>query len=160
MTKGVFSTVDGEFKHLVNWFMTSALHSQRDKKSKTYVALYKGDVVGFICISISHLKAIPGIIPLTKSFEFQVLQIGKLFVDESVRNIGIGKRLVDFALDISQTIDEMVGCIGIVVDAKNNERTINFYTKYGFELLSHKKSGETIPMFFKLPEQALLSNKE
>lgn len=156
MTKGVFDTPDENFKHLVNWYKTGALHAQRDKKSKTYVAIYEEKIVGYICLSMHHLKAIPGIIPFTTSFEFQVLQIGKLYVDPIVRGAGVGKRLMDFALDIAYNIDEMVGCVGLIVDANSDERTINFYTKYGFEPISNPEDEGTVQMFFKMSERAII----
>ena len=156
MTKGVFDTYDEEFKHLIKWFKDLALLSQRDKKSKTYVAIYKDKIIGYISISAHHLEAIPGIIPFTKSFEFQVLSVGKLYLDPSMRGQGVGRRLMDFALDIAQVIDEMIGCVGILVDANNKEDTIAFYTNYGFEVLS-KNRDNTTQMFFKLPEESILN---
>ena len=63
MTKGVFSTPDPEFENLVHWYKVMAMHSQRDKKSKTYVAMFNERVVGYVSVSIGHLKTIEGLSP-------------------------------------------------------------------------------------------------
>ena len=155
MTKGVFSTPDPEFENLVHWYKVMAMHSQRDKKSKTYVAMFNERVVGYVSVSIGHLKTIEGVKPLTKSFEFQVLNVGKLYVEPSARSLGIGKRLMDFSLGIAQNIDEMIGCVGVIVDANTNEKTVNFYTRYGFEKIAVPE-GKTVKMFCKLAEGAII----
>jgi ribosomal protein S18 acetylase RimI-like enzyme len=84
----------------------------------------------------------------TTAFPHQMVLIGKLFIDPKYRSLGIGNKLLEFVLDIGIELDEMVGCMGIIVDATNNKGTINFYEKFGFEEISRTK--RTVKMFFKI----------
>lgn len=150
MARGAFSNVEKEFKHLANWFATMAFISQREKKSKTYVATINGELIGYITVSMSTIESEPG----TKSasrYEVEVLKIGKLLVDPQYRGQGIGDELLKFAVDIALNINEMTGCSGIYLDSNNNERTIHFYAAHGFRVIETDESDQdTVPMFLKI----------
>jgi ribosomal protein S18 acetylase RimI-like enzyme len=141
MSKGAFLNEDEEFKHLINWFKTAALLSQREKKCKVYVAQLGAKTVGYISIS---------------SHRFQVLLIGKLYVDPDYQGQGIGKKLMNIALDIAQNIDDMIGCIGLLVDANSNEKTVRFYSNFGFEIIDKDATERTTKMFFRISEEAVV----
>jgi len=51
-------------------------------------------------------------------------------VDKSMRGQGLGSQLVDFAIAISVSISEHVGCRLLVTDAKQS--AVKFYEKAGF----------------------------
>ena len=63
--------------------------------------------------------------------ELPALLIARLAIDKNFQGKGLGKGLLIFGIRKALKQAEEVGCIGIVVDAK--EEVINFYKKFGFE---------------------------
>ena len=63
--------------------------------------------------------------------ELPALLIARLAIDKNSQGKGLGKELLIFSIKKALKQAEEVGCIGIVVDAK--EEAINFYKKFGFE---------------------------
>lgn len=81
---------------------------------------------------------------------FPAVKIGRLGVHKKYQSLGYGTNILDYIkgsfLDKNKT-----GCRYITVDAYNNNRTINFYLRNGFQFLTgrdEKKS--TRLMFFDL----------
>jgi len=60
-----------------------------------------------------------------------VALIGRLAVDQRVQRRGVGEVLLVDALRRIQQAADVVGCVGTIVDAKN-ESAARFYAKYGF----------------------------
>ena len=57
------------------------------------------------------------------------LKIGRLCVDKRFEGNGIGTKMVIFAMKTSIGLNDMASCRFITVDAKRNERALNFYKK-------------------------------
>ena len=51
------------------------------------------------------------------------------------KGLNIGSKILDYIKEWFRSIDNKTGCRFIVVDAYNNDRTLNFYKKNGFKLL-------------------------
>jgi len=145
---------DGEHQGLVNWFRTIAVPAQDERKSKTYVAMYEDEVIGYIAISMSISEVNVPELQNSTSFNPQMILIAKMYICPEYRSAGVGTKLLEFVTDMGQKIDEMIGCTGIIVDANNNTETLNFYKKFGFVELNPKK--RTVTMFFKIPEAPVL----
>jgi GNAT superfamily N-acetyltransferase len=60
-----------------------------------------------------------------------VALIGRLAVQEAARGRGLGELLIGDALDRVLAISDPIGCLGIVVDAKDEDAE-RFYLKYAF----------------------------
>lgn len=158
MIKGAFNINDEKFKHLINWFKTVAVYAQEERKCKTYVAKYKDEIIGYIALTMAVPDTeIPGLSNTTKHNP-QMILIGKLYVLPKYRSMGTGGKLMDLALDLAIRIDEMVGCIGILVDSNNDEKTVRFYKRFGFEEIS--RSTRTVKMFFKISSTPLLTDED
>jgi len=157
MLKGAFPIKDTEYKHLTNWLKTVAWLSQQEKKSKTHLASYNDTILAYITVSVGILdQKIEGI-PNTTSFNPQILIIGKLYVEPDARKNGIGYKLLSFVLDIAVNLENMVGCLGIIVDSNSNVTTVNFYKKFGFiEIDKNKDTHRTVRLFFQLPAKTSL----
>ena len=154
-TSGVFPMDDKEFRHIIKWFESDAFTAQREKKSKTYVAIYDGKVIAFVAISMNSVKTLFGSTGKTR-FAFPVLLVGKLYTHPEYRGMGVGKELLSVAVGIALEIDQKIGCAGLLVDANNNPDTIRFYKKYGFEdLVDGEKGPATTPMFLIIPEDSV-----
>lgn len=78
-----------------------------------------------------------GVVNNKRGINFPAVLIGRLGVSAQDRGKGlnIGSQIIDFVKDWLRSSDNKTGCRFIVVDAYNNDRTINFYQKNGFKLL-------------------------
>jgi len=92
------------------------------------------NVIAYITLSgVSIKKAI-----LKEKYPYEelpALLIARLAVDKRFQKKGLGKKLLIFAIKKALKQAEEVGCIGIVVDAK--EEAISFYEKYDFEKIKN-----------------------
>ena len=81
------------------------------------------------------------------------VKLGRFAIAEAHQGKGIGTEILDY-IKMLFTRDNKTGCRFIIVDAANNERTLNFYKKNGFEFLPpspEKKNKErTCLMYFDL----------
>ncbi len=68
-------------------------------------------------------------------YPMPVALIGRLATDERVRGKRHGERLLIEALRLILSAADSIGCLGIIVDAKD-ERAAGFYEKYGFTVLA------------------------
>lgn len=152
----VLTDKDEEFQHLADWLTDMAINSQKEKKSKTYLAIFEKQVVGFICVSMSSVEVFPGMENNT-DFSHQMMLIGKLYTVPQYRSQGIGRILMEFAIDIARKIDELTGCVGIILDANKCPRTIKFYKSFGLAEIGTK--GDHIKMALKIPEVVKLNDE-
>lgn len=78
-----------------------------------------------------------GVVNTKRGINFPAVLIGRLGVSAENRGKGlnIGSQIIDFVKMWFRSSDNKTGCRFIVVDAYNNERTIQFYKKNGFKLL-------------------------
>jgi ribosomal protein S18 acetylase RimI-like enzyme len=134
--KNHFESGDKELDH---FFQNYASQNQfKHYIGTTYVALIENIIVGFITISATSIK-IDDFDNLSKKlpkYPLPILRISRLAVDKNYQNKGIGKALLKLALRLSIEQKEKFGCIGIIVDAKEN--AITFYEQFGFENIDIK----------------------
>lgn len=93
-----------------------------------------GRILGFVTVAAAELE-IAGL-PASRrkglpAYPLPALRIARLAVDERFQGRGVGAELLKQALIIARATAEAVGCVGVVVDAKQD--AIPFYTRYGFE---------------------------
>lgn len=69
-----------------------------------------------------------------QAYPLPALRIARLAVDETVQGRGIGAELLKEALLLARRTAESVGCVGVIVDAKQD--AVGFYERYGFESMS------------------------
>ena len=113
----------------------------------TYVVHIDNKIIGYITLSASSLKKVT----LNKNKPYDdipVLRIGRIAVDKNYQNKGIGKRLLKFGINKALELKENFGCVGVVVDAK--EEAVNFYKKFGFIEINTLEKHLTIPMFLSI----------
>jgi GNAT superfamily N-acetyltransferase len=125
----------------------------------TYVAVDDDDViVGYLTVAAASLEAdhlptsVRKKLPL---YPLPVLRVARLATDERFKGRGIGKALLRYAFTLAQRMEADYGCIGVVVDAKQD--AVGFYEGYGFDALEVLE-GESparpkpTPMFLSLKE--------
>jgi len=90
----------------------------------TYVIHENIRVIGYITISASSIKKVS--LDVKKTYDdIPVLRIGRLAVDRKYQGKRIDERLLKFGIEKALELKEHYGCVGIVVDAK--EDAIDFY---------------------------------
>ncbi|MBW1736267.1 MAG: GNAT family N-acetyltransferase [Deltaproteobacteria bacterium] len=102
----------------------------------TYIASHGKDIVGFITISATSITIENLPRTMRKGFPrypLPALRVARLAVSQDAQGRGIGKRLLRAAFSIAQEMSDQTGCIGVVVDAKEN--AVAFYKQYGFQPL-------------------------
>lgn len=122
----------------------------------TYVACDNDGVVGFATVAATHIEIDD--LPKTRKknlprYPLPVLRLARLAVDRSAQRQGVGKLLLRAVFRIAHQMAETVGCLGVVVDAK--QEAIQFYKRYGFESFEAlegklESRPEPLPMFLEL----------
>lgn len=153
-----FDCGDGD---LNEFFAKDSKESGKHLLSVTYVAEISGKVGAFFSVSNdsirrkdagkSILRRLVKPIPREKRYaSLPAVKIGRLATCSGMQCKNVGTELLDY-IKYSFTHDNKTGCRFVVVDAYNNPRTINFYTKNGFDFLtSEDEQDETRLMFFDL----------
>lgn len=67
--------------------------------------------------------------------------IGRIGINKEFQGMNVGSQLIRFIKDWFRAEDNKTGCRFLVVDAYNNNRTLNFYSRNGFKFL-HKTEEE------------------
>lgn len=125
-----------------------------------YAIMGNDDIVAFFSLSNDSInkevnrsvfrRLVKGIPPDKRYRSLPAAKIGRLGVSKKVQSSGIGTYALDF-LKYWFTNDNKTGCRFLLVDAYNNERTINFYKNNGFLFLTGKdEKDKTRIMYFDL----------
>lgn len=125
----------------------------------TYVATDGDRILGFATVSSGHIEIENLTVAMRKrlpAYPLPVLRLARLAVDRENRGQGLGRELLRFVLRLAARMAEDFGCVGVVVDAK--EEAIEFYASYAFVPLDAVEGQsaarpQPVPMF--LPMRAL-----
>jgi len=108
-----------------SWSKSSFLDEIENEHSTIYVAIFKGNVIGFIAVS----------------FCFD-LNINLMAIEKDFRHKNIGTLLIKNLLYNSKKLN----CSKIMLEVRqNNVPAINFYTKMGFHIVGRRKNFYTCP---------------
>ena len=119
----------------------SYLRSHATKNSiygfgRTYVAIKPGHsrVWAYYTVAANHLdiSTYPSADGCPQKISIALL--GRVGVDQSIQNIGMGQKLMGHAFQTILDASEKIGIHAIVLDAKN-QRLVSYYAKFGFEKL-------------------------
>ena len=151
------STFDSGDADLDRFFRRYAGQNQfRHHIGTTYVAVDGSRIEGFVTLA-------PGTIEIERlpartarnlpAYPLPVLRIARLASARDARDLGVGRLLLRFALQMALDLSERLGCVGVVVDAK--ERAVGFYARYGFVAFDVLEGGSgerpmPVPMFLPL----------
>jgi len=122
----------------------------------TYIAYENNKICGYITLSAASIKKVA--IQSKKPYDdIPVLRVGRLGVDKNYQHKGVGKMLLKFALNKAIELKENFGCVGVVVDAK--EEAISFYEKFSFIKMQTFEKHLTTPMYLSLKTILKLKNE-
>ena len=146
---------------LDRFFQRFAAQNQfRHHIGTTYVAVHASAIVGFATVVSGEIVADSMPKRLRRrlpAYPLPILRIARLAVDARFQGQGIGKLLLRAMLRLALDMRNLVGCVGVVVDAKAD--AADFYTRLGFQPLQ-TVSGELgdrptpRPMFLSIKEIA------
>jgi ribosomal protein S18 acetylase RimI-like enzyme len=123
-----FSCGEAELDH---FFQKYAGQNQfRHYIGTTYVATDRKRIVGFVSVSVATLTNDTIASQKLPNYPLPVLKIARLAVDTKYQYMGIGKKLLKAMFLLATAQKERIGCVGVVVDAKQD--AIPFYEKLGF----------------------------
>jgi GNAT superfamily N-acetyltransferase len=115
-------------------------------------------ILGFYTLSMASVPAASLTSILREKlprYPLPVALIGRLAVDEQAQGRRLGEVILLDALRRALDAAEVVGCMGVIVDAKD-ESAERFYAKYDFETISRPRAGR-IGCSFRAQRYARLS---
>ena len=121
----------------------------------TYVAV-DGAILGFATTSVTQLVAaeLPSRLdPHLPRYPLPALRLARLAVSASAQGRGVGLALLLYVFRLAREMAELVGCVGVIVDAK--PQAVAFYARFGFVPLATRAGRlgdrpEPAPMFLEL----------
>ena len=128
---------------LDEFFARHALPNDRAGIGKTYVLRAQSgvadvpDILGFYTLSMADVEpeSVAGTVPVRlPRYPMPVALLGRLAAHQEAQGQGVGKRLLRDALRRIANVAGQIGCLGVVVDAKD-EAAQGFYARFGFVTL-------------------------
>ena len=95
-------------------------------------------VLGFYTLSMTSLPSAsvaPHISSKLPRYDMPAALIGRLAVHRDAQRRGFGERLLIDAINRVLEVSQAVGCVGVVVDAKD-ARAVAFYSAYSFNVIA------------------------
>lgn len=122
----------------------------------TYVATEAGAIWGYATVSMGHIEVenLPeGLGKRLPRYPLPVLRLARLAVASQVQGKGIGSALLLATFQLARSQADVAGCVGVVVDAKN--QAVAWYARYGFVPMPVLEGGSSarpvpVPMFLAL----------
>ena len=97
------------------------------------MAIDAGAIVGFVTVAASPIEVDDLASSLRRGlprYPLPVLRVARLAADVTAQGRGVGRALLRFAFELALALRDDFGCVGVVVDAKDEARA--FYEKLGF----------------------------
>jgi predicted N-acetyltransferase YhbS len=120
--------------NLDNFFSRYAWQNQfRHHIGTTYVAVDGNQILGYATVAAANLELekLPAIMRRRlPSYPLPVLRLGRLAVEVTAQGRGVGSVLLRHVFDLAMQMSNMLGCVGVVVDAKHT--AVEFYSRFGF----------------------------
>jgi ribosomal protein S18 acetylase RimI-like enzyme len=147
----------------LNIYLKEKAGQEQDKHvSAIYIVTEKDNnaIIGYFTVSAGALKFhnLPEAMQrkLPKYEQIPIALLGRLAVDKHYQGIGLGKYLLVQALKKIYTHSTFIAIYAAVVDSKN-EKTKNFYQKFGFKELN--ENGRKLFLPISSIEKLIISNK-
>jgi GNAT superfamily N-acetyltransferase len=138
---------------LDTWFQRHAGPNQFELHlAASYVAVLNEHIAGFAAVAPGSLERRH--LPTARmrrrlpDYPLPILRLARLGVAQAAQRAGIGHQLLRHVFLLALTQRDVVGCLGVVTDAKPN--AVAFYEKFGFIQLDVREGrlhGDATPMF-------------
>lgn len=125
----------------------------------TYIAVEGGQILGYVTIAAGGINIED--LPIAErrklpDYPLPVLRLARLAVGHQAQGVGIGSQLLRYVLLVALRMADEIGCVGVLVDAKQD--AVAFYERLGFkqvELLEGESNARPIPISMFLPMRAI-----
>ena len=118
-----------------------APYDQDAHMGRTYVFVYKKQVVGYIVLAMAQLsKAKQGDLGIDTYGDIPALLISHLATHKKYERRGIGRNMVSWAIRYAKTVSKRIGCRVVLVKAEKD--VTEFYEKSGFVYATTKTENE------------------
>ena len=122
----------------LNRYLTQTA-SQHEKRNitRTFCGIQGGVIVGYFSLT-NAVVDVSAITPETlkryrlPTHSLPVVRLGRLAIDAGFQRKGLGKLLLIEAMSRVRAVAESSGCVGLIVDAKDEEAA-SFYAAFGFQ---------------------------
>ena len=115
---------------------TASQHEKRNV-TRTFCGIQDGVIVGYFSLT-NAVVDVSAITPETikryrlPTHALPVVRLGRLAIDAGFQRKGLGKLLLIEAMSRVLAVAESSGCVGLIVDAKDEEAA-SFYAALGFQ---------------------------
>ncbi|AQQ52301.1 GNAT family N-acetyltransferase [Planococcus lenghuensis] len=92
-----------------------------DPSSRFYFIVFEGEVAGYLKVNAGHAQS--------EAMGNDALEIERIYVKNKFQNLGLGKHLLNKALDVAKEDGKKKIWLGVW---EKNEKAIAFYAKKGF----------------------------
>lgn len=125
-----FSSGEPDLDH---WLKQRALKNHQNNASRTFVAHQNMQVIGYYCLAAGSVTTheAPGKIKRNMPNPIPVMVLGRLAVDKTWHDRGLGKGLLKDALLRTATISREVGVKALLVHTLSDTAK-HFYKRFGF----------------------------
>lgn len=125
-------------QELNDWLRQVARQHQDKRLSKIFVAINEAEptqICGYYALTLAELEShhLPDAWRKKLPRRISGMRLGRLAVDKTFQNKGLGELLLIDALMRAQRIYTEAGGIGLFVDAIN-EQAAGYYRRFGFEV--------------------------
>lgn len=144
---------------LRKFLIEDALENQKQKLSVTFLWFYNGNLISYLTLLTDKINLESNLKEFFKEKgihykSLPALKIGRLCVDDDYLRRGLGRLMIQFAIQKASEINmNKAGCRFITLDAKRNKDkeldSIHFYKIMGFDILKERIKGTT-PMYLDL----------
>ena len=122
-------------KDLEDFLRNDAKTGQHEKIGTTYLVHSGTLLVGFFalsmgCIKSEHVKSMSLEIEDPPN-NYPALLLARMATKDGLRSQGIGREMLKHVFAVAFKLTDQIGCRFVKVDAKKDERTIQFYKKNG-----------------------------
>ncbi len=125
---------------LNNWFLRNAWRNHKDGVSRTYVVEgdEPGTIAGYVTLSTGSIERafVSKRDQRNKPDPLPIVLLGQLAVDKAYQGKGYARSLLQFALQTSVKLTELVGGYGVLTHPLDDQ-VREFYRNWGFEDLPH-----------------------
>lgn len=121
---------------LNNYLINTAKQHDNKNITRSFCAIKEDNIIGYYSLSNAtvDINNLPQ--EITKRYklpkhDMPVVRLCRLAIDSKAQRQGIGEKLLIDALEKVLSVAKVSGCVGMVVDAKD-QAVANYYQGYGF----------------------------